>query len=164
MQPPRLEIFHKTRKQRIRRSCETRNRGTPPIALQRLPTFPTQVIIDAVQDKDSAIANKHVQRNSCAPCVEPSCCRSCEVFHPVDFGLKLPPSCRCEAVTLLVPRGVLEVHRLDPAALQKTADCSEQRARAHPDASTAQCFDVFQQRVSMARLIGQTGQYQNHGL
>ena len=119
-------------------------------------------MIDAEWDKDSTTDHKTARRYSCAPHSEFRRPQLRKVSHARDVGLELLPTCRCEAVTLLISGGVVQFHRLNPAILHKASDRSEQSPRAHPDTSITQRFNVSKQSVPVPRPIGETDQYQQN--
>src|SRR5690349_17696827 len=96
---------------------------------------------DAARDKVAVAVHKCIQRNSCAARLEPSRGSFGEIFHAVDFRLELPPARRGKAVSLFVPRCVVQIDRLYPTVFKKTANRPEQSACTHPDTAAAQIFN-----------------------
>src|SRR5579864_3128045 len=81
-----------------------------------------------------------------------------------EFGCELETPVGREPVGLLIARGVGLVEALDPAIFEQTPQGAIQRPGAQLHGSAAQAFDVLEQRVAVARRIGEAGEDQQHRL
>ena len=87
-----------------------------------------------------------------------------QVLQPIQFELQLFSSGRCEPVRLFIARGVFQLESLDPAILEEPSESAEERAGAQADASLADRFDIFDQRITMTRRLRETHQDEKNRL
>lgn len=79
-----------------------------------------------------------------------------DVIQTIQLGPQPAAPGGRQFVGLLVSRGVILLEAIDPAAFEQPAKGSVERPCAQPDAALAESFDILDEGVPMARLVGQT--------
>ena len=78
-----------------------------------------------------------------------------QVFHACDLHAQSPSTFTSETVRLPAARGFVVLETLDPVILQQAVQCTLQSARAEHHPLPAHLFDVLQDGIPVARLLGQ---------
>src|SRR6185369_725073 len=68
-----------------------------------------------------------------------------------------------QAVRLFAPRAVFISKALDPSIFEQSSQSPVQRTRTQVDATIADVGDILEYGISVARLIGETEEYEENG-